>query len=72
MRDAGGGGYWSGVWREFRRDSLAAGSLAFIAFLVATAVFESFLAGNRPIVLLEEGRWYFPAAVDYPDRKSVV
>lgn len=71
MRDAGGAGYWSGVWREFRRDSLAAGSLVFLAFLAATAVFESFLAGNRPIVLVEEGRWYFPAAVDYPEFRGV-
>ena len=60
-------GYWDGVWIEFKKDSLAYVSFFFIILLVVTAVFESFLAGNKPIVLVDEGKYYFPVIVDYPE-----
>lgn len=62
-----GAGYWSGVWTEFRKDSLARASLFFVAFLVVVAIFESFIAGNRPIILVEDGKYYFPVVVDYSE-----
>ena len=67
MKQGSSVGYWDRVWIEFKKDSLAYVSLFFIIFLVVIAVFESFLAGNRPIVLVEEGKYYFPVVVDYPE-----
>lgn len=60
-------GYWHSVWAEFKKDRLALISLGFVFVLCFVAVFEDFLAGNRPIVLVEEGRYYFPVLFDYPE-----
>lgn len=60
-------GYWGSVWRKFRKDRLAFSALVVILLLLFVAVFESFLAGNRPIVLKYEGRYYFPVLFRYPE-----
>ena len=65
-----GVGYWDRVWIEFKKDSLAYASFFFIVLLAVTAIFESFLAGNRPIVLVEEGKYYFPVVIDYPELRG--
>ena len=70
MKQGSGVGYWDRVWTEFRKDSLAYASFFFVVLLAATALFESFLAGNRPIVLVEEGRYYFPVLIDYPELRG--
>lgn len=67
MKQNSGIGYWDRVWIEFRKDSLAYASFFFVILLAVTALFESFLAGNRPIVLVEEGKYYFPVVIDYPE-----
>ena len=67
MKQGSSVGYWDGVWIEFKKDSLAYVSFFFIVLLTVTAVFESFLAGNKPIVLVDEGKYYFPVIVDYPE-----
>ncbi len=67
MKENHAAGYWDGVWVEFKKDSLAYASLFFIFFLAATALFESFLAGNKPIVIVENEKYYFPVLVDYPE-----
>ena len=59
-------GYWGSVWRKFKRDRLAFSALVLILVLLFIAVFESFLAGNKPIVLKYEGHYYFPVIVRYP------
>ncbi len=71
MRRNSDGGYWSGVWVEFQKDLLALCSLFFVAVLVLIAVFESFLAGNKPLLLVDEGRYYFPVVVDHPEFRGV-
>ena len=71
MKQGSSVGYWDRVWIEFKKDSLAYVAFFFVIFLVVTAVFESFLAGNRPIVLVEEGNYYFPVVVDYPEFRGV-
>ncbi|MFI5323592.1 MAG: ABC transporter permease [Thermodesulfobacteriota bacterium] len=58
-------GYWRSVWRKFKKDRLALGALIVILLLLFVAVFESFLAGNNPIVLKYEGRYYFPVVFRY-------
>ncbi len=58
-------GYWGSVWRKFRKDRLALSALIVILLLLFVAVFESFLAGNKPIVLKYEGHYYFPVLFRY-------
>ena len=60
-------GYWGSVWRKFKKDRMALGALIVILLLVFVAVFESFLAGNRPIVLRYEGHYYFPVLFRYSE-----
>lgn len=59
--------YWQGVWIEFKKDRLAILSLVLVVFLLFVAVFQDFLAGNKPIVLIDNGKYYFPVVKDYPD-----
>lgn len=60
-------GYWGSVWRKFKKDRPAFGALIVILLLLFVAVFESFLAGNKPIVLKYEGRYYFPVVFRYSE-----
>ncbi len=60
-------GYWGSVWRKFKKDRLAFGALVLILLLLFVAVFESFLAGNKPIVLKYEGHYYFPVVFRYSE-----
>ncbi|HSE84140.1 MAG TPA: ABC transporter permease [Thermodesulfobacteriota bacterium] len=53
-------GYWGTVWMEFKKDRLAVGGLILIFFLCGIAIFDDFLAGNKPIVLKWNGGIYFP------------
>lgn len=60
-------GYWGSVWRKFKKDRLAFSALIVILLLLFVAVFESFLAGNKPIVLKYEGHYYFPVVFRYSE-----
>ncbi len=60
-------GYWGSVWRKFKKDRLAFSALIVILLLLFIAVFESFLAGNKPIVLKYEGHYYFPVVFRYSE-----
>ncbi len=60
-------GYWGSVWRKFKKDRLAFSALIVILLLLFVAVFESMLAGNKPIVLKYEGQLYFPVLFRYPE-----
>jgi peptide/nickel transport system permease protein len=60
-------GYWGSVWRKFKRDRMALGALIVILLLLFIAIFESFLAGNKPIVLKYEGHYYFPVMYRYSE-----
>jgi peptide/nickel transport system permease protein len=60
-------GYWGSVWRKFKKDRLAFSALIVILLLLFVAVFESMLAGNKPIVLKYEGHLYFPVLFRYPE-----
>jgi peptide/nickel transport system permease protein len=54
------GGFWTEVWRHFRRRKLAMLALAFVIFLCLVALFAPMIAGTRPIVCKYKGRIYFP------------
>ena len=60
-------GYWGSVWRKFKKDRLAFSALIVILLLLFVAVFESMLAGNKPIVLKYEGHLYFPVLFRYSE-----
>jgi peptide/nickel transport system permease protein len=59
-------GYWRLVWRQFRRNKLAVAALGVLVVLGAVAIFAPFLAGDRPIYLVKDGRTYlFPNVFTY-------
>jgi len=46
-------GYWRTAWIEFKKDKLALAGLLIIVLLFGVAIFDNFLAGNKPLTL----RW---------------
>ena len=54
-------GYWSEVWRRFRRRKLAMAALVYVSFLAIVAIFAPAIAGTKPIVCRYKGNLYFPA-----------
>lgn len=64
-------GYWQEVWKEFKKDKLAVCSIVLIFLLGFVAIFENFIAGNKPIILIEKGKYYFPAVLNYPELAEV-
>lgn len=60
-------GYWGSVWRKFRKDRLSLAAFIVILLLFGIAVFQNFIAGNKPIVLKYQGEYYFPAVFTYPE-----
>ncbi len=64
-------GFWGTAWTEFKKDRLALTGLIIILFLFATAIFDDFLAGNRPIFLKWNGKIYFPVLFQYQDLHGV-
>lgn len=53
-------GYWSIVWRHFRRNRLALAGLVLVVALIAVALLADFLANDRPLLLKDQGKLYFP------------
>ena len=64
-------GYWKTVWIEFKRDKIALVSLILVIFLCFVAIFQNFIAGNKPILLIENGKFYLPAIFKYPELSGV-
>ena len=58
-------GYWGSVWKKFKGDKLALAAMILIITLFGVAIFQNFLAGNKPIVLKYEGKYYFPVLFRY-------
>jgi peptide/nickel transport system permease protein len=52
--------YWRMVWRHFRRRPLAVAGLWISLAFFALALGAPFLANDRPLVLLHQGRWHWP------------
>lgn len=64
-------GYWKTVWTEFKKDRMALVALLFIGFLCFVAVFQDFIAGNKPLVLINNEKFYVPAVFNYPELSTV-
>ena len=58
-------GFWGTSWTQFKKDRLALAGLIIILFLLATAIFDNFLAGRRPIFFRWNGKIYLPVLFDY-------
>jgi peptide/nickel transport system permease protein len=54
------GGYWTEVWRNFRRRKLAMTALVFVIFLLLVALFAPMIVGTKPIICKYKGEIYFP------------
>ena len=44
-------GYWESVWQKLKKDKLAMAALIIVLVLFGVAIFQNFLAGNKPIIL---------------------
>jgi peptide/nickel transport system permease protein len=63
--------YWGTVWKGFKKDRLALTALIVILVLCGIALFENFLAGNKPILIKWNGRLYFPLIFTYRELYGV-
>jgi peptide/nickel transport system permease protein len=63
-------GYWSSVWREFKKNRLAVAGLFIVVVLICIAIFAPLLANNRPYIYYTDGRLYFPLFYDYQDLRD--
>jgi len=68
---SGRGGYWSGVWREFRRNRLALAGLIVVLALFAVALSAPLLSHNRPYIYITDEKTYFPILFDYPELRDL-
>lgn len=57
--------FWSRVKQEFRQNRRAMFAYRLIQSLVFVAVFASFIANDKPIFVIDEGQWMFPAVSEY-------
>ncbi len=53
-------GFWSQVWRAFRRRKLAMAALSYVLLLCLVALGAPMIVGTKPIVCQYKGHIYFP------------
>lgn len=58
------GGFWTQVWRRYRRSRGGRVGLLFVVLMLAVWIFSPLLATDQPIVCRYNGQWYFPAIVE--------
>lgn len=54
-------GYWSEVWRRFRRKKMPMVALGFVVFLGLIALLSPAIVGTKPVACYYKGKIYFPA-----------
>jgi peptide/nickel transport system permease protein len=64
-------GYWSSVWREFKKNKLALAGLIIVTALILIAVCAPLLANSRPYIYIAGGKVYFPLFYDYKELRDV-
>src|SRR5437016_13706733 len=57
---AAGEGLWSNVWQQLRRDPIALAGLYVVCILVTMALFDDFLANDKPCYSFYTGKTIFP------------
>jgi peptide/nickel transport system permease protein len=60
-------GYWKLIWLEFKKDRIALTGLVVICMLFVVALFDDFLAGNKPLVLKMNNSIYSPVLFNHND-----
>ncbi len=60
-------GYWGSVWQKLKKDKLAMVALSVIILLFGIAIFQDFIAGNKPIILKYQNEYYFPVLFRYTE-----
>ncbi len=63
--------YWRLVAREFMRRKLSVAALIGVSGFILVALFAPWLANDAPIVLVRDGRVYFPSTFTYPELRSI-
>jgi len=63
-------GYWTSVWREFKKNRLAVTGLVVVIALICIAMCAPLLANNRPYLYFEKGKLYFPLFYDYQELRD--
>jgi peptide/nickel transport system permease protein len=61
-------GYWSEVWRQFRKRRIAMVALVYIVFLSIIGICAPLIAGTRPIVCKYKGQIYYPCLAYFNPR----
>jgi peptide/nickel transport system permease protein len=56
-----GRGYWSDVWRRYRRNTLAMIALGYVVVLSLVAILSPAIVGTRPVVCHYKGHISFPS-----------
>lgn len=64
-------GYWSSVWEQFKKDRIALAALLIIIILFLIAVFDDFIAGNKPILLKMNNKLYSPVLIYHNDLLNI-
>lgn len=60
--------YWRIVWRQFKKNRIGMAGLVVLVLLALVAVFAPFLAGDRPIYMVMDGKTYLlPNVITYTD-----
>lgn len=67
MSDNNTKGYWGIVWNELKKDRLAYISIIFIVLLSFVAIFEDFIAGSKPLLVIKDSSYYFPVIKEYDE-----
>jgi peptide/nickel transport system permease protein len=57
--------FWTNVKRQYRQNKRAMIGYYVILFLGFIAIFASFIANDKPIFAVHEGKWMFPVVKDY-------
>ena len=57
--------YTARVWREFKRNPSAYGSLCLVVFLAVIALAADLIANEKPHYMELDGKAYFPTVLDY-------
>jgi len=63
-------GYWSSVWREFKKNRLALAGLIIVVALICIAICAPLLANSKPYLYFAEGKVYFPLFYDYQELRD--
>lgn len=63
-------GYWSAVWREFRKNRLAFAGLCVVIGLITVAVIAPLLANHKPYLYVTNSSVYFPIFYDYRELRD--